>query len=56
MIAASQLPEACARNVALIKMRADGLSHAEGLVQLPSPASCLNWLAAFLVTNRNDAI
>ena len=40
------------RNVEIIKMQTEGLSHEDSLIQLPFRANCLNWVVGHLVTNR----
>jgi hypothetical protein len=52
MITPTALGEAFARNVDIIKLQSNGLTHAESLLQLPFRANCLNWVAGHLLTNR----
>lgn len=40
------------RNVEIIRMQTEGLSHEDSLIQLPFRANCLNWVVGHLVTNR----
>lgn len=52
MISIQNLSDFYARNVEIIKMQADGLSHEESLIQLPFRSNCLNWVVGHLVANR----
>ncbi len=53
MITTQQLSEAFGRNVSLLKMQADGLSHADSLRQPPFRGNCLNWVLGHLAGNRD---
>jgi hypothetical protein len=52
MITTTTLAAAYDRNVNIVKQQAEGLSHADSLIQLPFRANCLNWVVGHLVTNR----
>ena len=52
MITPTLLADYFARNVNILKMQIEGLSHQDSLVQLPFRANCLNWVVGHLVTNR----
>ena len=56
MITPQSMSAAYERNVAILKLQAEGLSHAESLLQLPFRANCLNWVAGHLVTNRLNVL
>lgn len=56
MIGPHDLVGAFARNVAVVKSQAAGLSHAESLIQPPFRGNCLNWVIGHLVTNRDDVL
>jgi hypothetical protein len=45
-----------ARNIEIIKMQTDGLSHEDSLIQLPFRANCLNWVVGHVLTNRRNII
>jgi hypothetical protein len=51
--AARQLSDAYARNVRLIKRQADGLTHADSLLQPPVRGNCLNWILGHLAVHRD---
>jgi uncharacterized damage-inducible protein DinB len=53
VITTQQLSEAFGRNVSLLKMQADGLSHADSLRQPPFRGNCLNWVLGHLAGNRD---
>jgi len=40
------------RNLQIIKMQTDGLSHEESLIQLPFRSNCLNWVVGHVLANR----
>lgn len=48
--------EAFARNVRLVKMQANGLTHEESLLQLPFRGNCLNWVLGHLAANRDSVL
>lgn len=52
MITPTTFAEYLARNVNIVKMQIEGLSHADSLVQMPFRANCLNWVLGHMVTNR----
>jgi hypothetical protein len=52
MIPPTLLADYFARNVNIVKMQAEGLSHQDSLLQLPFRVNCLNWVVGHLVTNR----
>jgi uncharacterized damage-inducible protein DinB len=56
MISTTQLADAFARNVSIVKMQTEGLSQAESLLQLPFRANCMNWIVGHLVTNRHSVL
>jgi uncharacterized damage-inducible protein DinB len=56
MIDVAHLIKAYDRNVRILKMQTEGLSHDESLIQLPFRANCLNWIVGHLVTNRNNVL
>jgi uncharacterized protein YciI len=43
-------------NGQVIRMQADGLTHAESLLQLPFRGNCLNWVLGHILANRNRVI
>ena len=56
MIDAAYLASAYDRNVRIINMQTEGLTHEESLIQLPFRANCMNWIVGHLVTNRNNVL
>src|SRR4029450_6279109 len=55
MLGPNDLAEAFARNVRVIKMQADGLTHADSLLQPPFRGNCLNWILGHIAVSR-DAV
>jgi uncharacterized protein YciI len=43
-------------NGQVIRMQADGLTHAESLLQLPFRGNCFNWVAGHILANRNRVV
>lgn len=56
MISPADLAGAFARNVAVIKMQADGLTHADSLLQPPFRGNCLNWVIGHIAASRDDVL
>ncbi len=56
MLEAVHLAKAFDRNLRILKMQTDGLTHEDSLVQLPFRANCMNWIAGHLVVNRNNVL
>jgi hypothetical protein len=56
MVDGAYLASAYDRNVRVIKMQTEGLTHEESLIQLPFRANCMNWIVGHLVTNRNNVL
>jgi uncharacterized damage-inducible protein DinB len=56
MIGPNDLVEALGRNVAIIKMQTDGLTHADSLIQLPFRGNCLNWVIGHIAVNRDNIL
>lgn len=52
MIPIDVLIKAYARNLEIIKMQTQNLSHQDSLIQLPFRSNCLNWVVGHLLTNR----
>jgi len=52
MIPVQTLADFYERNVEIIRMQMEGLSHEDSLIQLPFRSNCLNWVIGHLVTNR----
>jgi hypothetical protein len=44
------------RNLEIIRMQTEGLSHEDSLIQLPFRANCLNWVVGHVLTNRRNII
>ena len=47
------LSDLYARNVAQVKGFADGLSHAQSLIQPPAGWNCMNWIVGHIACYRN---
>lgn len=56
MLSPTNLAEAFKRNVEIIKMQTEGLSHEDSLVQLPFRGNCMNWVVGHILTNRNSVL
>jgi hypothetical protein len=56
MIAVQDLAEFYARNVQIIKMQSEGLTHEDSLIQLPFRANCFNWVVGHLLANRYNIL
>jgi len=41
-----------ARNVEIIKMQTENITHDESLIQLPFRSNCLNWVVGHVLANR----
>ena len=52
MINTQNLIDFYARNVEIIKMQTENLTHEESLIQLPFRSNCLNWVVGHLLANR----
>lgn len=56
MISPQDMTNAFARNVGVLKMQTEGLSHEESLLQLPFQGNCLNWVLGHIAGNRDDVL
>ena len=56
MITNINLIEAFARNVSVIKMQTDGLTHEDSLLQPPFRGNCLNWVLGHITENRDHIL
>ncbi|MCK4801718.1 MAG: DinB family protein [Anaerolineales bacterium] len=52
MIPIEVLSDAFARNIEILQMQTENLSHQDSLIQLPFRANCLNWVVGHVLTNR----
>lgn len=52
MIPIQTLITAFGRNIEIIQMQTENLSHQDSLIQLPFRANCLNWVVGHVLTNR----
>jgi hypothetical protein len=52
MISVNELSAFYDRNVQIVMMQAEGLTHQESLIQLPFRSNCFNWVAGHLLSNR----
>jgi hypothetical protein len=53
MIDATDLANAFARNVMIVKRQADGLTDEDSLRQLPFRGNCLNWVLGHIAVSRD---
>src|SRR4051794_34011801 len=56
MISSTDLADAFARNVSLIRRQTDGLTHADSLLQPPFRGNCLNWIVGHIGVNRDNVL
>jgi uncharacterized damage-inducible protein DinB len=56
MLTAQQLAEAYARNATIIQRQADGLTHADSVLQLPFRGNCFNWVLGHILEGRNTIL
>ena len=56
MINSQDLSNAFARNVGVIKMQTDGLTHEDSMLQLPFHGNCLNWVLGHIASNRDGVL
>jgi hypothetical protein len=52
MIPIQTLSDFFERNLEIIKMQTDNISHQDSLIQLPFRSNCLNWVVGHVLTNR----
>ena len=52
MISIQYLTDFYARNIEIIKMQTENLTHEESLIQLPFRSNCLNWVVGHILANR----
>ena len=52
MISIQNLTDFYSRNVEIVKMQAEGLTHEGSLIQLPFRSNCLNWVVGHVLANR----
>ena len=53
MLEPHELAEAFGRNLGVLQAQAEGLTHADSLLQLPFRGNCLNWVLGHLLDNRD---
>ncbi len=56
MIGATDLIDAFARNVNIVKMQTKDLTHEDSLRQLPFHGNCLNWVLGHIAENRDHIL
>jgi hypothetical protein len=56
MFGPQEFVRAFARNVAIIEMQSDGLTHQDSLIQTQYNVNCFNWVVGHLITGRDDAL
>jgi len=52
MITLEDLLKGFERNLEIIKMQTENLTHEQSLIQLPFRSNCLNWVVGHILTNR----
>lgn len=55
MLSSQDLSNAFARNVMILKMQADGLTHEDSLRQFPF-GNCLNWALGHIAMSRDEVL
>ena len=56
MLTGAKLAKNYKRNATIIKWQADGLSHADSLIQTPYRINCLNWVLGHIAEGRDGAL
>ena len=56
MYAAEDFTKDFFRNLRIVEMQSDGLTHTDSLIQPPGDGNCLNWTVGHLVVHRDKAI
>jgi uncharacterized damage-inducible protein DinB len=56
MISTTQLTEAFGRNLTILQRQADGLTHADSLLQPPFRGNCLNWVLGHMAESRDSTL
>lgn len=56
MMTADEIIADFERNRRVIHMQADGLTHAQSLLQPPFRANCLNWVVGHIVVHRDKVL
>ena len=56
MITATDLIGALERNLDIVKCQAQGLTHADSLLQLPFRGNCMNWVLGHIAATRNTML
>ena len=56
MITATDLIGALERNLDIVKSQAQGLTHADSLLQLPFRGNCMNWVLGHIAATRNTML
>ena len=56
MISTQDLVNGYQRNLQIVQLQTEGLSHEESLLQLPFRANCLNWVVGHILTNRRNIL
>jgi hypothetical protein len=56
MLTAAKLAKDYKRNASVIAWQADGLSHADSLIQTPYRINCLNWVLGHIANGRDGVL
>ena len=56
MLTPNDLAAAFERNVRIVKRQAEGLTHADSLIQPASQGNCLNWVVGHMTANRDQIL
>ena len=52
MITLENISAAYERNLEIIQLQTNNLTHEQSLIQLPFRSNCLNWVVGHILTNR----
>lgn len=56
MITLENISAAYERNLEIIQLQTNNLTHEQSLIQLPFRSNCLNWVVGHILTNRCNII
>lgn len=56
MITTEHLTNSFDRNLRIIQMQTDGLSHSDSILQAPFRANCLNWVLGHIAASRDSVL
>jgi len=56
MIGSNELAVAYGRNIEIIKMQTEGLTHADSVLQPPVRGNCMNWVLGHIAQHRSSLL